>query len=70
MTINQIPATTVNVVADGPAFGHGDNDAKPSPDPINTITSVIDEAAMAPPNIAGHDIADTDDSAVTRESAG
>jgi hypothetical protein len=58
----------VKVVAEAPAFGHGDRYARPSPDPSNISIKVVEAAATAPPNIAAHEIAETGDSATARES--
>ena len=46
MTISQIPAAMVNVVAVAPAFGHGEVIASPNPEPINSSTSVDEAAAI------------------------
>ena len=57
-------------LADAPVFGHGEMSEKPRPDPSKMRT--IDDAAAvtAPPNMAAQEMAETDDSAATRESVG
>jgi hypothetical protein len=62
-TINQMPATMENVAVDTPAFGQGEIEAKPRPRPSATRITDEDAAATAPPRIAFHEIAETEDSA-------
>ncbi len=58
MTMSQIAAETVNVVALTPRSAHGDTEAKPSPDPRANNIKETAMATKAPAKIAPHDAAD------------
>src|SRR6201996_3665714 len=53
---------TVKVAADAPLLGHGEIEARPTPDPSSTRTSDEAVATKAPAKMAGHETADTADS--------
>ena len=58
VTISQIAAVTVNVVAEAPCPGQGEIEANPRPDPRASRTSETDTATTAPAKMAGQDAAD------------
>src|ERR1700730_6988379 len=69
-TISQTPAAIVNVVAVAPEVGQAEIELRPKPEPSKTRTTVNAAAAIAPPKIAAHEIAETEDSAARPESTG
>jgi hypothetical protein len=69
-TISHIPAAMENVAALAPARGQGDTADNPRPAPRSTSTTATELAAMAPPRIAAHEIAETDDSTGASASPG
>src|SRR4051794_18634459 len=61
-TMSHIPAMMEKVVALAPAFGHGETEDNPKPAPRKTRTTDMALAAIPPPMMAAHEIAETEDS--------
>jgi len=60
----------VKVTGDVDAFGHGEIEANPKPAPMSSSTRVVDAATTDPAKMAAQEMADTEDSAVSREPSG